>query len=212
MILALCGFANSGKSTVADRLVQSHGFRRYSFAGPVKDVVATTFGWPREQLEGNTAESREWRNLPDQHWTAVLGHTVTPRLALQMIGNGFRQLLGDNIWVSRTIQAINSRSNNTNVVVDDLRYRNEWNALAGIGASTYIIRPKNFASSEHLRLWNAGFARRLPGAIPLHSALHISDWDWLLHPSMITTPVITNCGTIEDLYRTTDRLYTEHSN
>ena len=60
MIIGLLGFAGSGKGTVADILV-SKGFKKESFADPVKDAVAAIFGWERSLLEGDTDESRIFR-------------------------------------------------------------------------------------------------------------------------------------------------------
>ena len=54
MIIGLLGFAGSGKGTVADILV-SKGFKKESFADPVKDAVAAIFGWERSLLEGDNS-------------------------------------------------------------------------------------------------------------------------------------------------------------
>ena len=65
LIIGICGFQGSGKDTVADYLVNTHDFRRISFAGTLKDAVSAIFGWDRELLEGRTRESREWREQID---------------------------------------------------------------------------------------------------------------------------------------------------
>lgn len=52
MILGLTGFIGSGKTTVANLLVERHGYRADSFAASVKDAPATIFGWPRDMLGG----------------------------------------------------------------------------------------------------------------------------------------------------------------
>ena len=65
MLIGLVGLIGSGKDTVAERLVSHHGFRRDSFARSLKDAVSNIFGWDRELLEGNTKESRAWREQPD---------------------------------------------------------------------------------------------------------------------------------------------------
>ena len=65
MIIGICGFIGSGKDTIADYLVNLHGFRRESFANSLKDAVAQIFGWDRIMLEGRTKQSREWREQRD---------------------------------------------------------------------------------------------------------------------------------------------------
>lgn len=61
MIVGICGLIGSGKGTVADMLVGEFGFTKISFADSLKDAVAAVFGWPRNLLEGDTDESRSWR-------------------------------------------------------------------------------------------------------------------------------------------------------
>ena len=69
MLIGLVGLISSGKDTVANRLVSHHGFIQDSFAKSLKDAVSNIFGWSREMLEGNTKESRAWREQPDKFWS-----------------------------------------------------------------------------------------------------------------------------------------------
>ena len=101
MIIGIAGLIGSGKGTVADILVEQHNFTKISFADKLKDGVASSFGWNRELLEGDTDESRAWRETVDEFWTKETGREITPRLVLQEFGtdcmrNGFY----DGIWVS----------------------------------------------------------------------------------------------------------------
>ena len=61
MIIGICGLIGSGKGSVADILVQEHNYIKLSFADKLKDGVASVFGWDRQMLEGDNAESRKWR-------------------------------------------------------------------------------------------------------------------------------------------------------
>ena len=61
MIIGICGLIGSGKGTVADVLVDEHGFQKISFADKLKDAVSVLFDWDRDMLEGETSESRFWR-------------------------------------------------------------------------------------------------------------------------------------------------------
>ena len=40
MIIGCCGFQGSGKDTIADYLQNIYGFKRESFAGPLKDAIS----------------------------------------------------------------------------------------------------------------------------------------------------------------------------
>ena len=55
-IIGVCGFQGAGKDTIADYLQNFHQFRRESFAGTLKDAVASIFGWDRILLEGRTKD------------------------------------------------------------------------------------------------------------------------------------------------------------
>jgi hypothetical protein len=65
MVIGLVGFLGSGKGTVADTL-KLYNFIPESFSNPLKDAVAIIFGWDRSLLEGDTKESREFRETVDE--------------------------------------------------------------------------------------------------------------------------------------------------
>jgi len=123
MLIGLVGFAGSGKGTVADTLVDKYNFTKLSFAGALKDAVSSIFGWPRHLLEGDTDESRDFREREDTFWSNRLGHSITPRKVLQRFGTEVcRDSFSENIW----IYALENRMrNHTNVVVADVRFDNE---------------------------------------------------------------------------------------
>ena len=45
MLIGIVGLIGSGKDTVAERLVQKHGYIKDSFAKSLKDAVAAMFNW-----------------------------------------------------------------------------------------------------------------------------------------------------------------------
>ena len=86
MLLGLVGPIGSGKGTIADLLVERHNFIKESYANSLKDACSIIFGWDRQMLEGNTPESRAWREQDDKWWSDKLGRPFSPRLALQLMG------------------------------------------------------------------------------------------------------------------------------
>ena len=99
MFVGILGFIGSGKGTVGD-ILSDIGFEKISFASHLKDVTSIMFGWDRNLLEGDTDESREFREEVDPFWSDKLGRKFTPRLALQLMGTEVgRNVFGENIWI-----------------------------------------------------------------------------------------------------------------
>lgn len=122
MLIGLVGFIGSGKGTVGDILCD-FGFTKHSFAGPVKDVASVMFNWPRNSLEGDTVESRTFRETPCKFWSTIMGRDFTPREALQKLGTEVgRDYFNKNFWVHRLQQRL---SYYENIVLTDTRFPNE---------------------------------------------------------------------------------------
>ena len=129
MIIGLCGFAGSGKGTLADFLVENHNFRKISFATKLKDVASVMFGWDRDLLEGITDESRAWREEVDEYWSNELEQEVTPRIVLQLFGTDcVRNNLHNNIWVSIVKKTLIDNPD-VNWVIPDIRFPNEVDVI-----------------------------------------------------------------------------------
>jgi len=138
MIISISGLIGSGKDTIADYLVNRHGFRRQSWAGTLKDAVSAVFGWERDLLEGKTLQSRAWRELPDHWWSERLGQTITPRKVLQEWGtdvarNGYH----DEIWIASLENKL--RTLDEDVVITDSRFPNEVASVKRMGGITVRV-------------------------------------------------------------------------
>jgi hypothetical protein len=138
MIIGVCGFIGSGKDTIADYLVNVHGFRRESFANTLKDAVAAVFGWDRVMLEGRTKEAREWREQVDTWWAERLNiPNLTPRWVLQQWGTEVcRRGFHDDIWIASVENKL--RRSKDNIVISDCRFPNEIASIKNAGGS--IVR------------------------------------------------------------------------
>lgn len=201
MVVGLSGFAGSGKSTIAEYLAREHGFVRLSFASAVKDVTAAAFGWDRRRLEGLTPQDREWRESPDAFWTSRMGRPFTPRYALQYLGTDiFRSHVLPTIWVDLVIAKIHQLPIGTNVVIDDVRFVNEREALRTVDTKFILVHRNTFPSEEHALLWTIGrrgeLSRELQGPVMLHP----SEWDWLRDLQVKDDPVILNTGSYDELH------------
>ena len=141
MIIGLCGFAGSGKGTLADILVENHDFHKISFATKLKDVASVMFGWNRDLLEGITDESRAWREEVDEYWSNELEQEVTPRIMLQLFGTDcVRKNLHNNIWVSIVKKTLIDNPD-VNWIIPDVRFPNEVDVIQQeLNSSVWWIR------------------------------------------------------------------------
>jgi len=139
MIIGITGLISSGKDTAADYLIRFHGFKNLSYAGTLKDCVASIFGWDREMLEGTTQSSREWREEVDDWWAERLGMPhLTPRWVLQYWGTEVgRRSFHNDIWVASIENQL--RQITDNVVITDCRFKNEVDAIKNAGGTTVRV-------------------------------------------------------------------------
>lgn len=142
VVIGLLGPIGSGKSTIADML-ESDGFTELTFAGPLKDTCALIFGLPRDLLEGNTTESRVWR---EQYQVSVGNRILTPRQILQDVGVAMRQIDPD-IWLNSVVERCKQDGC---WVVSDVRFPNELAALRSIGACIVRIDRDIESKDQHI--------------------------------------------------------------
>ena len=192
MIIGICGLIGSGKGTVADVLVDQ-GFTKVSFADKLKDGVSTIFGWDRAMLEGDTDESRQWREQRDDFWSAETEMEVTPRLVLQLFGtdclrNGFH----DGVWVS--LLKKHMLDNPGNYVIPDVRFRNEQNMIRELGGQVWRIQRGDIPEWYGCAMLDNTTGSDLMEAYDVHP----SEYKWIDMNNKFDV-TLYNEGTIEDL-------------
>lgn len=204
MIISISGFIGSGKDTVADYLVEHHGFKRESFASTLKDAVSVIFGWDREMLEGRTSESRAWRETADTWWTARLGRTITPRSVLQQWGTEvIRGGFHDDMWIASLEKKLLHETGN--VVITDCRFPNELAALTNSGAKLVRVRrgPEPIWWDNAVKTNAAGKDEEwivFDSGVHMEVAypdVHASEYSWAGTKFDV---VIDNNGTLPELY------------
>lgn len=214
MIIGICGFIGSGKDTAANYFVAQQGFLRDSFAGALKDAVATVFGWDRELLEGLTPEARSWREQVDPWWAKRLKMPkLTPRWVLQYWGTDVcRKAFHDDIWIAALENRLRHRNGHT--VISDVRFPNEIRAIRNAGGIIIWIKRGELpvwyecALTENTthedQQWLLEDAHQLmPQKYP---SVHQSEWAWV---GSVFNYEIDNNGTVEQLHQQLKNLVTK---
>ena len=180
MIIGIVGFAGSGKGTVGDILVNDHDFTKLSFADAVKDATSAIFGWPRHLLEGDTDESRKFRETKDEFWSARLGRDFIPRLAMQLMGTeAGRNVFHQNLWVDvveRRIRQLQEDNLDHKFVIPDVRFPNEIEAIRKWGG--FVVR---IVRGNEPEWYEAAERANKEGITELMSkhCVHYSEWAWI---------------------------------
>lgn len=187
MIIGFVGNIGSGKGTAGDILVD-RGFFTESFASPLKHITSSLFGWPRNLLEGDTSESRIFRETKDEWWSNRLGKDITPRLMLQIIGTEcMRDCIHSDFWVASLEKRIKS---NHDYVITDVRFPNEIDSIHNMGGKIVEIQ-RGTPVDWYIQacMYNNGHTQIKPD-------VHYSEWAWIGYKTDYT---INNDGTLEDL-------------
>lgn len=181
MIIGISGFINSGKGTVGAHLTKKFGFRKDSFAASLKDACAIMFDWPRDMLEGETLESRMWREVPDAWWSSKLGiKDFSPRLALQLIGtDALRHHFNESIWFL-TLENRIRKTPEQHVVISDVRFPNEFKFIQSQGGIMIRVNrgplPAWYNTAVAATNGNTHAKESMAADYP---AAHFSEWAWV---------------------------------
>lgn len=140
MIICLTGYATSGKSTVAQYLIDKHRFVKVSLATPLKRMLSA-LGLTEEEVNGTL------KTVPSQ---LLCGRT--PRHAMQTLGTEWgRDNISPSLWVSLWGQEVDiALAARRSVVCDDLRFRNEFRAAQARTARVWRIDRPGVKGSKHL--------------------------------------------------------------
>jgi len=149
-------------------------------------------------LEGDTSESREWREVVDPWWSEKLAMSnFSPRLALQIIGTeALRNNFHQDLWFL-TLQNRIRKNPNQNVVISDVRFPNEIKFIQEQkGVLVKINRGPTPVWYETAILANKGNSLAKEAMTKTYSSAHFSEWAWV--GSRIDYE-INNNTTLEDL-------------
>jgi len=147
MIIGLAGKFGAGKDAVADVLVERFGFRKLSFAEPLRQECAEAIE-TRQYPDVIPDYLRE--NLkclePKQVWEKPTKPST--RELLQLWGTNFRRAADPDYWVRKTAEEI-LRSPDANIVLSDVRFPNEAAVAKFHGRLWLINRPSQQLTAHH---------------------------------------------------------------
>lgn len=183
-LIALCSPAmGSGKSTVADHLVDQYGFVRVAFATPLKAMTVAlmeSIGMPEDDIQ-----RRVYGTIADKEKPLPGLGEITSRRIMQTLGTDWgRVTIRDSIWVDIALVAAKSWMDaGRSVVIDDMRFPNEYSAvLLNGGECRRIVRPGTAVTVSHAsegqldtipmhEIWNGGTVEDLHAAVDISLAL-----------------------------------------
>jgi hypothetical protein len=148
-IIGLCGYAGSGKDTAAAGLV-AEGWTRVAFADGVREALLALN--PEISMAHLSSYLVHWGG-----WDEAKRQIPEIRTLLQRMGTEVgRAFFGDDCWINiarRKIKDING-----NVVITDVRFENEADAIYAMGGEVFRIErpgvgPKNDHASEKLEFF-----------------------------------------------------------
>lgn len=176
MIIGLVGAKGSGKSTVANYLVNNHGFTELTFAQALKDICHTLSGISMDILDPKTNKNRKLREtLKDPIWN------MTGREWLQKIGTElFRDHFDSDIWL-KIIERKIIFDSTKKYVISDCRFKNEYQMIKNNDGDVWIINRPGIENKDS----------------------HRSETEWHTFVNLGDLEIINN-GSIDDLYNLID--------
>jgi hypothetical protein len=174
MILALSGSARSGKDTIADYLVEHHGYVKMSFADPIREALYR-LNPEITDMSGLIYKFQQAVNLFG--WEDMKEYFPMYRVLMQRMGTEVgREMFGEDIWVNA---AMERAKGNDRVVLADCRYPNEADAVRALGGKIWRVErdgvlPANEHASEHAMV-GYDFDRRLDNSAELDVLYELVD-------------------------------------
>ena len=170
ILTALCGPAGAGKDTVADYLVEHHGYTKLAFADALRDEVGRAFDISVQLLTQRETKEHPMSALALQRCmdfefvqrmaqqfasglhgaNGIAGERISlssprsPRQIMQWWGTEYRRAQAPHYWVDAFMTRLikEHQQGNHRFVVTDVRNTNEAELLREMGASLWqITRP-----------------------------------------------------------------------
>ncbi len=184
-IILINGLPRVGKDKTADIFVKNGGYKKSSFATPMKNIISSTFGISLNDLELMKNDIEKYSieikdNSNNQH---KLIKQTNFRDILRLFGTeGMKPIFGNNVWSNLLYNEVLKSKTNLHVVAD-YRFMSEYQPQDGINITKILVKDK----------------RKLP------TKGHSSDIE-LYKNNVIFDYVINNIGTLDELEKNVDRI------
>ena len=177
LLIGFNGPTGSGKDTAAAHLIDHHGFRQVAFADAIRQALLTLDPWV-DTFYRVSEVVRAWG------WETAKRNSPEVRRLLQVFGTEVgRDMFGPEVWVDQVFKKIDTFPPGQRVVVTDVRFQNEADAVWARG----------------------GFLVRLNRDAPQHRGVldHRSETEAAVLSADFTIP---NHGTLDELHRQLGRI------
>lgn len=159
-IIAFYGAQQSGKSSAAHAVGSWEGWLKVSFAQPLYGMITALLG----------ADSRRLDKEEPQE--SLQGKSI--REALQLLGTEWgRGMIGERIWLHQMGRYFGKPFN---VVIDDLRFRNEYEFLREHGATIVRVDRPELEASEQSHASEQDWMSFEPDYVLINDKASVSDW------------------------------------
>lgn len=126
IVIGLAGYIGSGKTSVSEWFITNHGFKRVSFADPIRQMIMA-LGVPESVLRDPVLKEKPHKLLLGQ----------TPRYAMETLGTKWgRDLMHPQFWVGHFALA---SAEKPFVIIDDVRFDNEVEAIESLGGRVFRL-------------------------------------------------------------------------
>ena len=167
MILAFAGRKRSGKTTLAKLLQEEENAIIITIADFLKHLCCDLMNISYQELIEKKDNGYTFDIIPDERWFKIISkrtniniedvrkelenkHITSIRELLQVIGTDVIRKYNENWHVNKMIEEIKSYSNDKLIVIDDVRFPNEREAILNLsGVVFFIVRPNISEVSNH---------------------------------------------------------------